>query len=47
VCTTPGSAFGAECEGFLRISLASADADLVEGLGRLATYVRARATAAA
>jgi aspartate/methionine/tyrosine aminotransferase len=41
VCTTAGSAFGAECEGFLRISLASADEDLRVGIGRLIDYLRA------
>lgn len=43
VCTTPGDAFGAGGEGFVRISLACADADLTEGLTRLAAFLAARA----
>jgi len=45
VCTTAGSAFGAECEGFLRISLASSDEDLRVGIGRLVDYIQAQAGA--
>ncbi len=43
VCTTPGSAFGDQGEGFLRISLASADEELEEGLKRLVNFVKGRA----
>jgi len=39
VCTTPGDAFGANGEGFVRISLACSDADLAEGLTRLIAFV--------
>lgn len=39
VCTTPGSAFGSRCEGFLRVSLASSDDDLRTGLSRLSEYI--------
>jgi aspartate/methionine/tyrosine aminotransferase len=37
VAVAPGSAFGAGGEGFVRISLAASEADLVEGCTRLAT----------
>jgi aspartate aminotransferase len=36
VAVAPGSAFGAEGEGWVRISLATDTGDLLEGLGRLA-----------
>jgi len=36
----PGSAFGQVAKGAVRISLASSDQDLREGVGRLANYVR-------
>ncbi|MBX3531605.1 MAG: aminotransferase class I/II-fold pyridoxal phosphate-dependent enzyme [Rhizobiaceae bacterium] len=42
VCTTPGDAFGTNGEGFVRVSLACADADLAEGLSRLGQFVAAR-----
>ena len=42
VCTTPGSAFGAGAEGFIRISLACSDEDLREGLRRTIAYVQER-----
>ena len=40
VGVAPGTAFGAAGEGAVRISLASADADLREGLGRLCELVK-------
>ena len=40
VAVAPGSAFGQEAEGWVRISLASSDADLTEGLTRLGQKVR-------
>jgi aspartate aminotransferase len=39
VSVAPGSAFGPAGEGMVRISLASAKADILEGLGRLADMV--------
>jgi aspartate aminotransferase len=36
VAVAPGSAFGAGGEGFVRISLAASESDLVEGCTRLA-----------
>ncbi len=42
VCTTPGSAFGEAGEGFLRLSLACSDEDLIEGLRRTILYVQER-----
>ncbi|HEX6547603.1 MAG TPA: pyridoxal phosphate-dependent aminotransferase [Candidatus Dormibacteraeota bacterium] len=40
VGVAPGTAFGSTAAGAVRISLASADADLREGIGRLADLVR-------
>ena len=40
VSVAPGSAFGQVAAGAVRISLASSDQDLREGVGRLANYVR-------
>lgn len=40
VSVAPGSAFGQVANGAVRISLASSDQDLREGVGRLANYVR-------
>jgi aspartate/methionine/tyrosine aminotransferase len=40
VSVAPGSAFGEVARGAVRISLASSDEDLREGVGRLAEYVR-------
>jgi len=40
VSVAPGSAFGQVAKGAVRISLASSDQDLREGVGRLANYVR-------
>jgi len=40
VSVAPGSAFGEVAKGAVRISLASSDQDLREGVGRLANYVR-------
>ncbi|MGD9891865.1 MAG: pyridoxal phosphate-dependent aminotransferase [Dehalococcoidia bacterium] len=45
VCSTAGSAFGRECEGFLRISLASADEDLDLGISRIVEYLAVKAAA--
>ena len=39
VSVAPGTAFGRVAPGAVRISLASSDADLAEGVGRLAKYV--------
>jgi len=39
VSVAPGTAFGQEAAGAVRISLASSDADLREGVGRLAQFV--------
>jgi len=39
VSAAPGTAFGTEASGAVRISLASSDADLREGVGRLAEFV--------
>jgi aspartate aminotransferase len=39
VAVAPGSAFGRTSDGFVRMSLAAGDAELVEGAGRLATFV--------
>jgi aspartate/methionine/tyrosine aminotransferase len=39
VSVAPGTAFGLEAAGAVRISLASSDADLREGVGRLAEFV--------
>ena len=39
VSVAPGSAFGQVAKGAVRISLASSDQDLREGVGRLANYV--------
>jgi aspartate/methionine/tyrosine aminotransferase len=36
----PGTAFGSLGRGAVRISLASSDADLREGVGRLCEFVR-------
>jgi aspartate/methionine/tyrosine aminotransferase len=36
----PGSAFGKVAEHAVRISLASSDSDLREGVGRLAEFVQ-------
>lgn len=40
LATVPGSAFGAVAEGFVRISLASDDADLIDGCTRLVRFAR-------
>ncbi len=40
VAVAPGTAFGERGEGMVRVSLASADEDLREGLGRLCEFVR-------
>ena len=40
VAVAPGSAFGQVAKGAVRISLASSDQDLREGVGRLAEFVR-------
>jgi aspartate aminotransferase len=40
VSVAPGSAFGAVAAGAVRISLASSDADLREGVGRLAEFIQ-------
>jgi aspartate aminotransferase len=42
VSVAPGTAFGAEAGDAVRISLASSDADLTEGVGRLAQFVHGR-----
>ena len=39
VSVAPGSAFGDVAAGAVRISLASSDTDLREGVGRLAEFV--------
>jgi aspartate aminotransferase/aminotransferase len=39
VAVAPGSAFGEVAKGAVRISLASSDQDLREGVGRLAEFV--------
>jgi aspartate aminotransferase len=41
VAVAPGTAFGAEGEGWVRISLATDTDDLLEGLGRLAAVTAA------
>jgi aspartate/methionine/tyrosine aminotransferase len=38
VITVPGVAFGEEAARFLRLSFAASEADIREGLGRMATY---------
>jgi aminotransferase len=38
VAAVPGSCFGAE--GYIRLSFACSDADLEEGLNRLAAFIR-------
>ena len=43
VVTLPGTGFGAEGEGHLRLSYANSQANLREGLQRLATFLSARA----
>lgn len=43
VAVSPGTAFGAAGEGFVRISLATAEDLLVEGVRRLIAFVRERA----
>ncbi len=43
VSVAPGTAFGDVAARGVRISLASSDSDLREGIGRLAEYVRSRA----
>jgi aspartate aminotransferase len=43
VSVAPGTAFGEVGKGAVRISLASSDQDLREGVGRLAEFVRERA----
>jgi aspartate/methionine/tyrosine aminotransferase len=40
VSVAPGSAFGEVAAGAVRISLASSDTDLREGVGRLAEFVQ-------
>jgi aspartate/methionine/tyrosine aminotransferase len=40
VVTIPGSVFGPGGEGYLRLSFAATDAELEEGIGRLARYLR-------
>lgn len=40
VAVAPGSAFGKVADGGVRISMASADSDLREGVGRLAEFVQ-------
>jgi aspartate/methionine/tyrosine aminotransferase len=42
VSVAPGSAFGEVARDAVRISLASSDADLAEGVGRLAEFVHGR-----
>jgi aspartate/methionine/tyrosine aminotransferase len=42
VSVAPGTAFGKVAKGAVRISLASSDADLAEGVGRLAEFVHDR-----
>jgi aspartate/methionine/tyrosine aminotransferase len=42
VSVAPGTAFGQVAKDAVRISLASSDADLREGVGRLAQFVHAR-----
>jgi len=44
VSVAPGSAFGQVARDAVRISLASSDADLAEGVGRLAEFVHGRTT---
>jgi len=44
VSVTPGSAFGEIAESAVRVSLASSDEDLVEGLGRLCEFSSARSS---
>jgi aspartate/methionine/tyrosine aminotransferase len=39
VAVAPGTAFGEVAAGAVRISLASSDADLKEGVGRLVEFV--------
>jgi aspartate/methionine/tyrosine aminotransferase len=41
VATVPGEAFGAEAQGMVRISFATAEDDLVEGLRRIARFAGA------
>ncbi len=43
VVTLPGTGFGAEGEGYLRVSYANSQANLREGIQRMATFVAARA----
>ena len=43
VSVAPGTAFGQVAREAIRISLASSDADLREGVGRLAAFVHGRA----
>lgn len=39
VAVAPGSAFGSESEGFVRVSFASSDEDVAEGVTRLCRYI--------
>lgn len=43
VAVSPGTAFGDAGEGFVRVSLATEESLLVEGVGRLVEYVKERA----
>eukprot|EP01043_Picozoa_sp_COSAG02_P032820 COSAG02_NODE_2210_length_9492_cov_22.862877_5_plen_341_part_00 len=45
VAVAPGYTFGEQSEGYIRISLAAADADIAEGLQRFADFVREREAA--
>lgn len=47
VCIAPGGTFGESTEGWVRVSLATADDVLAEGLSRLAKFVHDRSGAAA
>jgi aminotransferase len=39
VCLIPGTAFGERGEGYVRISYATSEANILEGMGRLKDYV--------
>ena len=39
VITVPGSAFGSNGEGFLRLSYANSEENLLEGISRIKKYV--------
>jgi aspartate/methionine/tyrosine aminotransferase len=46
VAVVPGTAFGAEGRGLVRLSLAASEAEIAEGIRRIARHVRSRAAGA-